>query len=124
VNLFNKFNQSFQVRVQATAENRRRPADIGNLAVPNQSGQMGPLGSLVDSRQTPGAELIPRFNTSPAATLTGIPMPRFSSGQAMEMMEKFAHELLPARIRAEWAGLSYQEQLVGNQAYLIFGLSI
>jgi HAE1 family hydrophobic/amphiphilic exporter-1 len=42
----------------------------------------------------------------------------------MEMMEKFAHELLPARIRSEWAGLSYQEQLVGNQAYLIFGLSI
>jgi HAE1 family hydrophobic/amphiphilic exporter-1 len=124
VNLFNKFNQSFQVRVQATAENRRRPTDIGDLAVPNQSGQMVPLGSVLDVRRTLGAELIPRFNTYPAAALTGIPMPKFSSGQAMEMMEKFAHELLPARIRSEWAGLSYQEQLVGNQAYLIFGLSI
>jgi len=51
-------------------------------------------------------------------------MPRFSSGQAMGMMEDFAHARLPGRMSYEWTALSYQEKLVGNQAYLIFALSL
>src|SRR5215510_2602801 len=50
VNLFNKFNQSFQVRVQADADYRRRLDDVANLYVANRSSQMVPLGSLVDVR--------------------------------------------------------------------------
>ena len=42
VNLFNKFNQSFQVRLQADADYRRRADDIANLYVSNRSGQMVP----------------------------------------------------------------------------------
>src|SRR6185436_16162540 len=60
----------------------------------------------------------------PSAQITGIPMPRYSSGQAMDMMEGYAHQLLPAGFDYDWTGLSYQEKLVGNQMYLIFGLSI
>src|SRR5262249_52580873 len=60
VNLFNRFNQSFQVRVQADAGARRRLADIGNLAVANQDGQMVPLSALVAVRRTIGSELITR----------------------------------------------------------------
>src|SRR5262249_12580817 len=45
VNLFNKFNQSFQVRVQAAADYRRQLDAISKLAVANQSGQMVPLGA-------------------------------------------------------------------------------
>ena len=44
VNLFNKFNQSFQVRVQADADYRRRLDDVSNLYVANRSSQMVPLG--------------------------------------------------------------------------------
>jgi HAE1 family hydrophobic/amphiphilic exporter-1 len=124
VNLFNKFNQSFQVRVQATADYRRRLADIGNLTVANEHGQMVPLGALVGIRHVLGSELITRYNLYPAATITGIPTPKFSSGQALAIMEQFAQQTLPQRMRSEWTGLSYQEKLVGGQAYLIFGLSI
>ena len=46
VNLFNKFNQSFQVRVQADADYRRRLDDVANLYVANRSSQMVPLGAL------------------------------------------------------------------------------
>jgi hypothetical protein len=124
VNLFNKFNQSFQVRVQAEADYRRRLADIGNLTVANRSGQMVPLGSLVAVRRTLGSELVTRYNLYPAATITGIPTPKFSSGQALQIMEQLAHDTLPQRMRSEWTGLSYQEKLVGSQIYLVFALSI
>jgi HAE1 family hydrophobic/amphiphilic exporter-1 len=124
VNLFNKFNQSFQVRVQAQADYRRQLEDIGNLSVANQSGQMVPLGSLLDIRRVLGSELITRYNLYPAATITGIPMPRFSSGEALSFMEHAASTTLPQGMDYEWTGLSYQEKLIGSQAYFIFALSI
>jgi HAE1 family hydrophobic/amphiphilic exporter-1 len=43
VNRFNKFNQSFEVRVQAGADARRRLHDVAGLYVANRSGQMVPL---------------------------------------------------------------------------------
>ena len=124
VNLFNKFNQSFQVRVQAGQDYRRALQDISNLYVMNKAGQMVPLGSLLSVRRMLGTELVTRYNLYPAATITGIPNPTYSSGQAMEIMEQFAHHILPVGMDYEWTGLSYQEKLVGNQAYFIFALSI
>jgi HAE1 family hydrophobic/amphiphilic exporter-1 len=124
VNLFNKFNQSFQVRVQSEADYRRRLEDIGNLYVANQEGQMVPLGSLLNVRRVLGSELIPRYNLYPAAVITGVPMPKFSSGEALSFMEQTAAHTLPQGTDYEWTGLSYQEKLLGSQAYFIFALSI
>jgi hydrophobic/amphiphilic exporter-1 (mainly G- bacteria), HAE1 family len=124
INLFNKFNQSFQVRVQAEADHRRQLENIGKLSVANQSGQMVPLGSLLDVRRVLGSELITRYNLYPAATITGVPMPRFSSGEALSFMEQTAANILPQGMDYEWTGLSYQEKLIGSQAYFIFALSI
>jgi HAE1 family hydrophobic/amphiphilic exporter-1 len=124
VNLFNKFNQSFQVRVQSEADYRRQLEHIGNLNVANEAGQMVPLGSLLDVRPVLGAELIPRYNLYPAAVLTGVPMPKFSSGEALSYMEQTADSTFPQGMNYEWTGLSYQEKLLGSQAYFIFALSI
>jgi HAE1 family hydrophobic/amphiphilic exporter-1 len=124
VNLFNKFNQSFQVRLQAGADYRRRIRDIGDLYVANRAGRMVPLGALLDVRRVLGPELITRYNLYPAATVMGIPMPKFSSGEALSVMGRVARETLPRGMDYELSGLSYQEKLVGNQAYFIFALSI
>lgn len=124
VNLFNKFNQSFQVRIQAEEDYRTRAKDIGELYVMNQDHQMVPLGAMVRVHQTLGTELVTRYNLYPSATLTGIQMPRYSSGQALNVMENFGRQVLPAGMDYEWTGLSYQEKLIGNQASMIFALSI
>ncbi|MEW6271494.1 MAG: efflux RND transporter permease subunit [Thermodesulfobacteriota bacterium] len=125
VNQFNKFNQSFQVRMQAGADHRRSVRDVGRLYVSNADRQMVPLGALLRVRPTLGSELVTRYDLYPAATIIGVPNPtRYSSGQAMELMEQIAGKLLPAGMAYDWTGLSYQEQLVGSQMYLIFALSI
>jgi hydrophobic/amphiphilic exporter-1 (mainly G- bacteria), HAE1 family len=51
-------------------------------------------------------------------------MPKFSSGEALGFMEATAASRLPLGMDYEWTGLSYQEKLIGGQAYLIFALSI
>ncbi len=124
VNQFNKFNQSFQVRVQAEADARRQLQDISNLYVANRAGQMVPLGAVLDVRRKLGSELLTRYNLYPAVPIIGSPSPGYSSGQALGTMERIAGQYLPVGMDYDWTGLSYQEKLIGNQAYFIFALSI
>ncbi|MDO8432829.1 MAG: efflux RND transporter permease subunit [Candidatus Binatus sp.] len=124
VNLFTKFNQSFQVRLQAGADYRTQLADIGNLYVANKAGEMVPLGALLHVRRVLGSELLTRYNMYPAASVIGSPAPGYSSGQALDVMERVAQDDLPLGMGYDWTGLSYQQKLISNQSYFIFALSI
>jgi HAE1 family hydrophobic/amphiphilic exporter-1 len=124
VNLFNKFNQVFQVYIQADNRYRLQPKDIKNLYVRNQRGEMVPLGTLLDVKSVQGTELVTRYNLYPAAAIFGSAAPGFSSGQAISLMEQMAAQGLPEGMAYDWTSTSYQEKQVGNQAYFIYALSI
>jgi HAE1 family hydrophobic/amphiphilic exporter-1 len=124
VNLFNKFNQVFQVYIQAASQYRVDPRDIKNLYVRNTSGGMIPLGTLLDVQRIQGTELVTRYNLYPAAAIFGSAAPGFSSGQALTQMEQLAGSTLPEGIGYDWTSTSYQERQVGFQAYFIYALSI
>ena len=124
VNFFNRFNQVFQVYVQADAAYRVQPDDMRHLYVRNQNGEMVPLNALIDVKQVQGTELVTRYNLYPAAAVFGSAAPGFSSGQALGLMEQLAAETLPQGMAYEWTSTSYQERRVGYQAYFIYALSI
>jgi HAE1 family hydrophobic/amphiphilic exporter-1 len=121
---FNKFGRTFQAYVQADAQFRLRPDDITQLTVRNSQGQTVPIGTLASVEPTTGPPLISLYNLYPTATVIGIPVQGVSSGQGMALMEQMAGRILPAGTGYEWTALSYQEKLVGNQMYLVFGLGI
>jgi hydrophobic/amphiphilic exporter-1 (mainly G- bacteria), HAE1 family len=124
VNLFNRFNQVFQVYVQADAAYRLQPEDLRHLYARNQNGEMVPLNALIEVKQVQGTELVTRYNLYPAAAVFGSAAPGFSSGQALAQMEQLASETLPQGMAYEWTSTSYQEKKVGYQAYFIYALSI
>jgi hydrophobic/amphiphilic exporter-1 (mainly G- bacteria), HAE1 family len=124
VNLFNKFNQIYQVYIQANAPYRVRPENIQNLYTRNINGEMVPLASLLAVRRSQGSELITRYNLYPAAAIFGQAAPGFSSGQALAAMEQLAAASLPRGMGYDWTAASYQEKQVGYQAYFIYALSI
>jgi HAE1 family hydrophobic/amphiphilic exporter-1 len=124
VNDFNKFDRTYQVRVQAEPRFRLTPDDIRRLEVRNAQGQMVPLGTLVDVRPIVGPQIVPRYNLYPSAAITGEAAPGYSSGQALELMEQMAKTKLPLSMGFDWTGISYQEKAVGSQAYLIFALAV
>ena len=124
VNLFNKFNQVFQVYVQADASYRRHSEDLSYLYVRNTLGEMVPLSSLMKATHTLGTELVTRYNLYPAAPVIGIAAPGFSSGQALSLMEQVAANNLPEGLSYDWTATAYQEKQVGSQAYFIYALSI
>jgi len=124
VNLFNKFDQTFQVRMQADADYRIRPNDLADLYVRNARGDMVPLRTLIDVQRTNGSELVTRYNLYPAAPLFGSASPGFSSGDALKLMEQIAAAGLPQGMDFDWTATAYQESQLGNQAYFIYALSI
>jgi HAE1 family hydrophobic/amphiphilic exporter-1 len=124
VNQFNLFNQSYQTYVQADSRFRLEPSDIEQLRTRNNAGEMVPIGALADITYTQGAATVSRYNLYPTVGLNGASAPGFSSGQAMDLVAQAAADRLPANVGYSWTGMSYQEQIVGNQAVFIFALSI
>jgi hydrophobe/amphiphile efflux-1 (HAE1) family protein len=124
VNDFNRFGRTYQVVAQADSEFRTNADDIARLRTRNEKGQMVPLGSVLDVKETYGPERAMRYNGYPAAEINGGPAPGFSSGQAEALMEQVAKETLPKGVAMEWTDLTYQRILAGNTGILIFPLSI
>ena len=124
VNLFSKFGQVFQVYVQAEPSSRMAIEDIRNYSVKNKVGEMVPLGTLTDITPAVGPSIISLYNLYPSSNLIGVAAPGYSSGQAIQSLEKLAEELLPAGISYEWTSTAYQEKVAGKLSYLIFILSL
>jgi len=114
VNNFNKFGRVYQVIVQAQPEFREKLSDLGDMYIRSESGKMVPLKSLISIRLSKGANLISRFNEFPSAQLFGEAAPGFTSGQAIEAMERTAREALPPDISYGWSGAAYQEIATGG----------
>ena len=124
VNLFSKFGQVFQVYVQADASSRMSIDDVRNYYVKNKSNEMVPLGTLTDISPMVGPAIISLYNLYPSSNIYGMAADGYSSGQAMQSLEKLAQKLLPAGISYEWTSTSYQEKVAGNLSYYIFLLSL
>jgi len=124
VNDFNRFGRVYQVRAQADAPFRAHPEDIGLLKTRNSNGEMVPLSSLVQVKQTFGPEMVVRYNGYTAADINGGPAPGFSSAQAEAAAERIAAETLPRGVKFEWTDLTYQKILAGNAGIWVFPISV
>lgn len=124
VNLFSKFGQVFQVYVQADAASRMTINDVRNYYVKNNTNEMVPIGTLTDMTPTVGPSIISLYNLYPSSNIYAITADGYSSGQAMQALEKLAQKILPAGMTYEWTSTSYQEKVAGNLSYYIFILSL
>ncbi|MEW9613558.1 efflux RND transporter permease subunit [Shinella sp. S4-D37] len=120
----NLFGRVFQVYVQAEPDKRISLSDLQALRIRGKSGEMVPLGSLADIREVTGPSLISLYNLYPAAQIIGTQAPGYSTGQALDELERIAGELLPRDFSTEWTSVSYQERELGGQIYLVYALSL
>jgi multidrug efflux pump len=120
VSQFNLYSQVWQVIVQAAPEYRSRPDDIKQVYVRSTNGGMVPLAAVTKLEYTSAPNLITRFNTFPAAKVTGGAAPGYSSGQALATMQAVAQEALPEGYSFGWSGQAYQEIKVGGDSAMVF----
>ncbi len=111
VNDFNRFGRLFRVYVQAEADYRRKPEDIGEVWVRSETtGDMIPLSTLVTITSQAGTELTNRFNLLRSVELQGVPGRGFASGQALAALEAVFQETMPPEMGFAYSSLSYQEK--------------
>ena len=124
VNDFNFLGRTYRVLAQADSSYRARAQDIAALKTRNRAGQMLPLGSVMDVKDTTGPDRINRYNLYQSAEINGAAAPGISTGQAISTMESLAHQTLPHGYDYEWTELAFQEKAAGNTALFIFPLCI
>ena len=125
VNDFNMFGRTWQVIAQADGGFRDQVEDIANLRTRNANGEMVPIGSMVNMKQTYGPDPVIRFNGYPAADLLGEADPRvLSSGEAMAKVTELAQQVLPPGMGIDWSDLSYQQATQGKAALVVFPLAV
>ena len=112
-----------KVYVQSDAPYRMVPEDLNQWYVRNDSGEMVPFSVFTRTFWEFGSPRLERFNGVPAVNLQGQGAPGISSGDAMDAMLEQAGKLPPGYGLA-WSGMSYQERSSGEQAPLLYALSL
>src|SRR3984885_7392960 len=82
VNDFNRFGRTYQVVAQADAPFRSQLDDIMPLKTRNASGEMVPLGSMINVSRSFGPDVVQRYNAYTAADINGGRAPRLPWGAA------------------------------------------
>ncbi|CUH39854.1 Multidrug-efflux transporter MexB [Jannaschia seosinensis] len=123
VNDFIDRGQIKRVYVQGEADARSTPSDLDKWRVRNDSGGLVPFSNFATGDWSEGAQGVYRYNGVPAMQLQGSPAPGVTTGEAMAEMERLAAQLPPGFSLA-WTGLSLEERQSGNQAPLLYALSL
>jgi multidrug efflux pump len=112
-----------KVYLQADAEHRMVPADLEKWTLRNDQGDMVLFSAIANADWGLASPKLERYNGESAVEILGESAPGSTTGQAMIAMESLA-ERLPAGFELDWTGLSYEERAAGQQALLLYALSL
>ena len=128
INDFVKFGRVYRVQTEAEPEYRSSPDDISKIYVRAQNGaapSMVPLNTVVDLELASGPDPVTHFNGFNTALVMGTAAPGFSSGQALDALERVAQDvLIPEGFGIDWSGISFQERKVSGQTTMILLLGL
>ncbi|MEN3110240.1 efflux RND transporter permease subunit [Uliginosibacterium paludis] len=112
-----------KVYIQGDAQFRMSPESFKNWYVRNANSDMVPFSAFASARWKYGSPQLVRYNGLSAYELVGEPARGVSSGTAMAEVERIISQL-PTGISYEWTGSSYQERLSGQQAPMLYAVSV
>jgi HAE1 family hydrophobic/amphiphilic exporter-1 len=123
VNDFNLFGRTWQVNIQAETPYRKSIDDTYKVYVRSGHGDMVPIRSIAEVRPVLGPQALVRYNGYRAAILNGSAAPGYSSGQALDAMERLSANL-PTGYGFEWTATALQERAAGGQTPIVLSLAI
>ncbi len=123
INDFVDKGRTKKVYLQAEPAFRTNVDDFYRYYVRNTEGDMVPFASILNVQSITASPKLSRYQGVPSVKIEGAAAPGKSSGQAMRAMEESAANL-PAGFDYAWTGLSFQERMSGNQAPMLYAISI
>lgn len=124
VNYFSIQGKSFKVIPQVLRRFRLNPDQILNYHISTPSGQMVPLSAIMTLQHKTAPETLNRFQQLNSATISAIPLPSLSLGQALNYMQDTFHEIAPKGYHIDYAGQSRQYINEGGALMVTFFLAV
>lgn len=123
INDFSDKGRTKKVYLQAEPEFRTSRDDFSRYYLRNAKDEMVPFSSFLDVTSVIASPKLSRYQGVPSVKINGVVTPGKSSGQAMAALEEITSKL-PSGFDHAWSGLSFQERMSGNQAPMLFAISV
>jgi hydrophobe/amphiphile efflux-1 (HAE1) family protein len=120
VNRFNLYGRSYQVIPQAPREYRLTPDWLLRYQVRSANGELVPFSSFAALSNTVQPNALTSFQQLNAATLSGVPFPGRTLGEAIDFLRARAAEIFPEGYSYDFQGESRQYVQEGNTLAITF----
>jgi hydrophobe/amphiphile efflux-1 (HAE1) family protein len=120
VNRFNLEGRSYQVIPQVPRDFRESPDWLLRYEVRTTSGGMVPLSNFATLDRSVQPTSLNTFQQLNSASISGVPFPGRSMGEAVDFMKAKAAELLPEGMSYDWGGEARQYVQEGNALAVTF----
>jgi multidrug efflux pump len=125
-NRFAMENRSYRVIPQVQRSDRLNASQLGDYYTRTRDGELIPLSTLVTLEESTQPQTLKRFQQLNAVGITFAPRPGVSKGEALQILEEAAAEVLPQGYSVDYAGESRQFKQEGSAMLvtLLFALVI
>lgn len=123
-NRFAMQNRSYLVIPQVQRGDRLNASDLENYYTRTRDGELIPLSTLVTLKESAQPQSLKRFQQLNAVSITFMPRPGVSKGEALEILDQAAAEVLPQGYSVDYAGESRQFKQEGSAMLLTLALAL
>jgi len=113
-------NRSYRVIPQVARAERLNPDQLKGFYTRNRAGEMVPLATLVHLEESVEPQQLKRFEQLNSVTVSGVPRPGVTLGEALGILEQAAAAILPVGYNIDYAGQSRQFKAEGQQLVITF----
>ncbi|MEE4297090.1 MAG: efflux RND transporter permease subunit, partial [Wenzhouxiangella sp.] len=113
-------NRSYRVIPQVQRAERLTPDQVGNFYTRNRDGELIRMSGLITTQPSVNPQQLKRFQQLNAVTISGVPRPGVSLGEALGVLEEAAAAALPRNYKVDYAGQSRQFKSEGQQLVITF----
>ena len=120
VNLFSLYGRSYQVIPQAPREFRLTPDWLTRYQLRTTNGELVPLSAVATVSEEVQPNALTSFQQLNSATLSGVPFPGRTLGEALDFLKAKSKEIFPEGYSYDFQGDSRQYEQEGNALVYVF----
>ncbi|MFQ3216202.1 efflux RND transporter permease subunit [Paraperlucidibaca sp.] len=119
-NRFSMESRSYKVIPQVTRSERLNPGQLESYYTRTVTGELIPLSTVVTLRETVQPQSLNRFQQLSAVSLSGVPRPGVTLGEALDVLDEAARTTLPKDFSVDYGGQSRQYKTEGSALVTTF----
>jgi len=124
VNLFSLYGRSYQVIPQAPREFRLTPDWLTRYQLKTSNGELVPLSAVASVSEEVQPNALTSFQQLNSATLSGVPFPGRTLGEALDFLKAKSQEIFPEGYSYDFQGDSRQYEQEGNALVYVFAFAL